>query len=221
MQTKKRSSTRKSMAELERLARERADEQASRIPWKRLLDTRNEYINWQEFYLSLRYPSFEEWKDMAAGCDDTAHLVPEVRGVMEPTKRVAPDRLADAVSRYIDWEALAYWARPVLERESELPEDVAHELRQRCPGFLEVQSGARDWQRFMWWIADHYFDDAKAGKWFDAVRMLAHRHPRAIRTMEYADHCDEVWGPSLPNPYPSFDTWRSEADCYVATTGRE
>ena len=110
---------------------------------------------------------------MAAECDDTAHLVPEVRGVMEPTKRFAPDRLADAVSRYIDWEALGYWARPVLERESELPEGVAHELAQRCPGFLEVQSGARDWQRFMWWIADHYFEDAKAGKWFDAVRMLA------------------------------------------------
>jgi hypothetical protein len=312
MQTKKRSSTRKSMAELERLARERAEEQARRIPWQHLHNTRNVYIAWQEFYLwvrsvlevenhipdwlveildkrcpgfvedekkmtakaaknrplllrledwiddhifgfaklegwfnaitfcairepryqraevcwsecverwkkarPLRYPSFEEWKDMAAECDDTAHLVPEVRGVMEPTKRVAPDRLADAVSRYIDWEALAYWARPVLEGESELPEDVAHELRQRCPGFLEVQSGARDWQRLMWWIADHYFDDAKAGKWFDAVRMLAHRHPRAIRTMEYADHCDEIWGSRLPNPYPSFDEWRNGADSYI------
>ncbi len=312
MRTKKRSSTRKSIAQIERLARERADKQARRIPWQRLLDTRNEYIDWQEFYLwvrsilevehripdwlvemlnsrcpgflenekrltpnaaknrplplsledwiddhifgfanqegwfdaitfyairepryqraevcwsecverwkkarPVRYPSFEEWKDMATGCDETAHLVPEVRGVMEPTKRVAPDRLADAVSRYIDWEALAYWARPVLERESELPEDAAHELAQRCPGFLEVQSGARDWQRFMWWIADHYFDDAKTEKWFDAVRMLAHRHPRAIRTMEYAEHCEEAWGSGLPDQYPSFDEWRSQADSYV------
>ena len=312
MRTKKRSSTRKSIARLQRLARERADAQARRIPWRRLLDTRNEYIDWQEFYLwvrsilevenripdwlleilntrcpgflenekrltpnaaknrpfplrledwidahifgfakhegwfsaitfyairepryqraevcwsqcverwkkakPLRYPSFEEWKDMAAGCDETVHLVPEARGVMEPTKRVAPDRLADAVSRYIDWEALAYWALPAMERESELPEDLAHELRQRRPGFLEVQSGARDCQRFMWWIADHYFDDAKAGNWFDAVRMLAHRHPRAIRTMEYADHCDEVWGSQLPDPYPSFEQWRSQADSYV------
>ena len=65
------------------------------------------------------------------------------------------------------------------------------------------------------WIADHYFDDAKAGKWFDAVRMLAHRHPRAIRTMEYADHCDEIWGSRLPNPYPSFDEWRNGADSYI------
>ena len=301
------------IARVQRLARERAEAQARPVPWQQLLQSRNQYIDWQEFYLwvrsvlgsenripewlieildercpgfvekeremtpkaaknrplalrledwiedhvfgfakqegwfnaityyairdpryqraevcwsqcverwkkakPLRYPSFEEWKDMAAGCDETAHLVPEVRGVMEPTKRVAPDRLAEAVSRYIDWEALGYWARPVLERESELPEDVAREFEQRCPGFLEVRSGARDWQRFMWWVADHFFDDAKREKWFDAVRMLAHRHPRAIRTLEYADHCDEVWGSRLPDPYPSFEQWRNDADSYVA-----
>src|SRR5438445_2779251 len=54
MQTKKRSSTRKSMVELERHARERADEQARGIPWQCLLHTRNEYIDWQEFYLWVR-----------------------------------------------------------------------------------------------------------------------------------------------------------------------
>ena len=54
MQTKKRSSTRKSIAQLDRLARARADEQARRIPWQRLLDNRNEYIDWQEFYLWVR-----------------------------------------------------------------------------------------------------------------------------------------------------------------------
>ena len=76
------------------------------------------------------------------------------------------------------------------------------------PGFLEVRSGTRDWQRFMWWVADRFFVDAKTEKWFDAVRMLAHRHPRVIRTVEYADHCDEVWGSRLPEAYPSFEEWR-------------
>jgi hypothetical protein len=33
--------------------------------------------------------------------------------------------------------------------------------------------------------------------------------------MEYADHCDEVWGSQLPDPYPSFDEWRSNADSYI------
>ena len=39
---------------MQRLARERADAQASRIPWQRLLRARNEYIDWQEFYLWVR-----------------------------------------------------------------------------------------------------------------------------------------------------------------------
>jgi len=43
-------------------------------------------------------------------------------------------------------------------------------------------------------------------------------HPRAIRTMEYADHCDEVWISELPSPYPSFEDWRRDADSYVELT---
>jgi hypothetical protein len=39
---------------LQRLARKRADDQARRIPWQRLLEARNEYIDWQEFYLWVR-----------------------------------------------------------------------------------------------------------------------------------------------------------------------
>jgi hypothetical protein len=33
--------------------------------------------------------------------------------------------------------------------------------------------------------------------------------------MEYADHCDEVWGLQLPDPYPSFEQWRCNADSYI------
>jgi hypothetical protein len=33
--------------------------------------------------------------------------------------------------------------------------------------------------------------------------------------MEYADHCEEVWGSRLPDPYPSFEEWRSNADSYI------
>jgi hypothetical protein len=45
---------RNTAVQLQRLARERANEQARRIPWQRLLDTRNQYIGWQEFYLWAR-----------------------------------------------------------------------------------------------------------------------------------------------------------------------
>ena len=47
-------SVRDSTTRLQRAARERADDEARRIPWQRLLDARNEYIDWQEFSLWVR-----------------------------------------------------------------------------------------------------------------------------------------------------------------------
>lgn len=303
---------------LQRAARERADNEARRIPWQRLLDARNEYINWQEFSLWVRsilevenripdwlfkilddrvpgflesekrltpkgrplflrledwiddhvfsiakqegwfnaiafyairepryqraevcwsdcverwkkakpiqFPSFDEWRDAAAHCDDTAHLLPEARKARTSAKLVAPNRLTEAASLWIDWEAFAYWARAALESKSGLPTEVASEIGSRCPGFLEANISVReqgslgrsqDWHSFMSWIADHYFQDAKTEGWFDAILVQARSHPRAIRTMEYADHCDELRSSEPPTPYPSFEDWRRDADLYV------
>lgn len=41
------------------------------------------------------------------------------------------------------------------------------------------------------WIGDHFFSEAKNEGWFDAILAQTSSHPRAIRTREYADHCDE------------------------------
>ena len=310
-----------STARLQRSARERADDEARRIPWQRLLDTQNQYIDWQEFYLWVRsilevedripdwlieilnarvpgfieteraltpkaaktrplhfrledwidehifafakqegsffaityyairdpryqraevcwsectekwkkakpiqYPSFEEWKALAAQCDETAHLVAGERKARASVKLVDPVRLSEAVARYIDYEGLAYWVRPALERGSELPPEVVLELERRLPGYFQAapeprarkQIGAtRDWEHLMLWIGDHYFQDAKTEGWFDAILVQVRSHPRAIRTMEYADHCDEVWSSEMPSPYPAFEDWRREVDSYV------
>jgi hypothetical protein len=71
------------------------------------------------------------------------------------------------------------------------------------------------WQRFMLWISDHDFSDVKREGWLDALLLRAQDHPRAIRTMEYADYREETWGSRLPEPYPSFAEWRRNADSYV------
>ena len=47
-------SVRDSTARLQRAARQRADDEARRIPWQQLYDARNQYIDWQEFYLWVR-----------------------------------------------------------------------------------------------------------------------------------------------------------------------
>jgi hypothetical protein len=102
-----------------------------------------------------------------------------------------------------------------------------YEFERRCPGFLELNAREKDsraasqvWQRLMLWIADHYFHDAKTEGWFDAILARARSHPRMIRTMEYADHCDEHWSSRMPEPYPSFENWRREADSYIEVPGK-
>ena len=168
------------------------------------------------------YPSLEQWLREAARCDESAHLLPEIRKQRECFKLVDSARLMDAVSSYIDWEAFAYWARAALEQES-VVEVVACELDARCPGFREFNARERirhgelprDWQRLMLWIRDHFFQEAKTEGWYDAIVISAGIHPRAIRTMEFADHCDEIWHEHLPISYPSFETWRRHADQYV------
>jgi hypothetical protein len=323
LQTTKNYTKRNPAAKLQRAARERADDEARRIPWQRLYDARNQYIDWQEFSLwarsilevegripdwlaeilnhrcprfvrteeeltpkaaksrplplrledwidervfdfakkegwfnaityyairdpryqraevcwsecvekwqktrPLRYPSFEEWKCMAAECDETARLVASERTARSSSKLVDPDRLSEAVARYIDWEALAYWAQPALDRCPQLPAEVVSELERRCPGFLKLnerrkgsRAASQVLEGLMLWIADHYFQDATTEGWFDAILAQARSHPRAIRTMEYADHCDELWSSRMPEPYPSSENWRREADSYVEAPG--
>ena len=168
------------------------------------------------------YPSLAQWLREAALCDESAHLLPEIREERECFKLVDPARLAEAVTRYIDWEALAYWARAALEQAS-LVEAVARELDARCPGFRDFNARERTqdgdlpqhWHRLMFWVRDHFFQEAKTEGWYNAIVISAGIHPRAIRTMEFADHCDEIWREHLPMPYPSFETWRRHADQYV------
>ena len=84
-------------------------------------------------------------------------------------------------------------------------------LRTRRVGALRNRPGVRASRHALF----NLFQNAKAEGWFDAILIQVQSHPRAIRTMEYADHCDEMWGAHLPNPYPSFEDWRRDADAYV------
>lgn len=309
-----------STIQLQRFARERADEQARRVPWKRLAEAQKQYIDWQEFYLWVRsilevegdvpdwladilnercpgflanqiqltdrrqtkplplrledwidehvfgfaqaenwfaaltyyalrdaryqraevcwsesvarwnqkkpdhYPTLEEWKREAAQCDEDAHLLPEVKEARASRKLVSSERLTEAVTDFIEWEAFAYWVRPALEAGNPLPPKVAEALARRCPGLSEPrypngrhadQIVVPDWDRLMLWIIDNCFKDAKSEGWFDAILLEARRHPRAIRTVEYAEHCEERWSSQPPTPYPSFEDWRRDADAHV------
>lgn len=172
----------------------------------------------------IRYPSFEEWKSLAANCDSRARLSPEERLVHSSSKRVDPGTLASTVSQFVDWEAFAYWGRPALEHRPDIPAEVLRELRQRCPGYLKDltnypkrQDPLQSWDHLLIWIVDHFFDDARKGGWFGAVLSEVRNHPRAIRTMEFAAHCDEIRKAEVPIPYPLLETWLQAADAYIQT----
>jgi len=313
---------RSSVIRIEQLARERAEQQARRVPWQHLHEACNQYIEWQEFFLwvrsiieseggipswlapvldercpgflptakelqpkgirtrplalrledwieehafvvakdqgwfnaityysardpryqraevcwsecvkqwkrnkPLQYPSFEEWSVMASKCDETAHLLPRERKARSSLKHAHPERLSQAVSRYLDLEALSHWAQLASDHCSELPDEVVAELNHRYPGFLGTcsQDRKRDsgtlpaaFEQLLNWGIEHCFHDAKAEGWFDAVLLQAHNHARAIRTSEYAEHCRELWMSAKgPDPFPPFEQWRHDADCYI------
>jgi hypothetical protein len=174
-----------------------------------------------------RYPTFEEWKLRGETCDDTTNLTPEIRRMRKKAKLVSRDQLLAAVADYMDWEAFAYWARAALESGEDLPAMVAQELQVRCPGYLEVRRiqgdrcSGREWEQLMGWIVDHYFQAATAEGWFAAVLLEAQNHPRAIRTKEYADHCDEIGGSCPSTEYPALVDWRNAADSYVEESGSD
>ena len=140
----------------------------------------------------IQYPSFEEWKGMAAQCDETAHLTARERKARASAKLVHPDRLTEAATRYMDCEALAYWARQALERGSEPPAEVVRELERRCPGYLdaglkapaqEASAATQEWQRLMLWIADHLLP-GRANR--GLVR--CHSHSSAEPSAGHSDH---------------------------------
>lgn len=138
--------------------------------------------------------------------------MPEIRKQRECFKLVDQTRLAEAVTRYIDWEAFAYWARPALE-QAPVVDAVVSELDARCPGFREFNTRERvrdgelpkHWHRLMLWIRGHFFQEAKTEGRFDAIVISA----------KYSSSCLDHWNGHLPIPYPSFEDWQRDADLYV------
>ena len=170
------------------------------------------------------YPSFKEWRLAAESWDAKPPRAASGRKAYEACQRVSAERLAEAVTSFMNWEAFAYWTRSALEEDEELPKVVAEELRRRCPEFLDNDKPLREtdppgkrqsFLRLMRWGEDQFFGEAKNEGWFDAIIYYARRHPRDVRTAEYWGH----WADRLRDPthgsYPSFKEWRQAADNYV------
>ena len=154
-----------------------------------------------------RYPSADEWHQDALKQNPTSAETVQL------------------VAQYIEWEAFAFWARLIAEREPELPKEVVGVIEQRCPGFLaglhteepdRIEYSTWLWRRLLAWIEIHILADAARASSLDAVRDAARSHLRGERIAEYWADCSSRCRKSPPAPYPSFEQWLRDADAYSA-----
>src|SRR5439155_1324236 len=172
------------------------------------------------------YASFEEWRRASEQCGDEVldafEMREDKRQIIKASRALGPERLAETVGQYMEWEAYTYWLRSLLEADIDLPETVSRELERRCPGFLECdqelrgtlspQDYTRRWKALLEWGENRFFAKAKREGWFDALVFHARAHPRSARTVDYwVFYWDEHWSTLPARTYPSFQEWRRAA----------
>jgi hypothetical protein len=135
--------------------------------------------------------------------------------------------VAKSVEKFIDFETLVYWLRPLFRgAKVQLPPHVALELRQESPSLLEFvsreTSGAyedksRSWRRLFNWGRDHILSRANKEGCLDCVLRQVRIHPRHVRTMIYSAFWRRSRTDNLVSPHPSFGEWRRDSESYVRT----
>src|SRR5713226_10233612 len=130
-----------------------------------------------------------------------------------------------AVEKYLDFEALVYWLRPLFRgAKVQLPPHVALELRQESPSLLEFvsreTSGAyedksRSWRRLFNWGKVHVLSHAKKEGWLDCVLRQAGIHPRHVRLVDYSALWCKSRRVNTALPYPNLRQWQRDMQGYV------
>lgn len=136
--------------------------------------------------------------------------------------------VAKAVEKFIDFEALVYWLRPLYRgAKVQLPPHVALELRQESPSLLEFvrretlaadEDKSRSWQRLFNWGKDHVLSQAKKEGWLKSVLRQASIHPCHVRMRIYSAFWSRSRADNPVSPHPSFGEWRRAAESYVRTS---
>ena len=133
---------------------------------------------------------------------------------------VAPDRLAQTITEFIEWRAFSYWLRLTVETQGGLSEPIIGILQERCPGFLEYAAAyAKDhprepeflWLRFLEWTDEKLLHGPTAEGWRHALGYYATRDPRMDQLRSHWKQCRRTWKLQPPEPFPDFESWREAA----------
>jgi len=149
-----------------------------------------------------RFPTFEAWRRQAQN--------------MRPCDKIGYRDLGKAVEKYLDWEALALWLRPLLASDVKLPRRVISELERKCPGALGAQNSgsrrtdienAKIWKNLVKWGRVHCQLQAGKEGWPDLLLQQARSHPLRVRVMSYGKHWAREQPRTGARSYPSFREW--------------
>ena len=130
---------------------------------------------------------------------------------------VAPDRLAQAITEFIEWRAFSYWLRLTVETQGGVSDPMIGILQGRCPGFLEYAAAyAKEhpreqeflWLRFLEWIDANLFHVSIGEGWRHALGYYATRDPRMDRLRSHWKQCRRAWKLQPPASFPDFESWR-------------
>lgn len=133
---------------------------------------------------------------------------------------VAPDRLAQAITEFVEWRAFSYWLRLIVETKEFVPDVMITTLQERCPGFLEYAAAyAKEhhgeteflWLRFLEWTDERLFHVSIAEGWRHALGYYATRDPRMDQIRAHWKQCRRGWKLQPPESFPSFEVWRESA----------
>jgi hypothetical protein len=133
---------------------------------------------------------------------------------------VAPDHLAKTITEFIEWRAFSYWLRLIVETQGFVSDSMTAILQERSPGFLEYAAAyAKEhprepeflWLRFLEWIDERLFQVSIDEGWRHALGYYATRDPRMDQLRAHWKQCRRAWKLQVPEPFPSFETWRESA----------
>ena len=156
---------------------------------------------------SARYPTFAEW-----------------HAKIEASSQ-SPSPVGLAAQQYVEWEALSFWVRSLVEAAREIPGVVRITLDEKCPGFIEHVMALRPlpssdpqwlWEQLLRWIETHSFNEAVREQRLDSLRDTAHRALRSERVIDYWASWTAEHTKGAPPSLPTFEQWLAEADAFVA-----
>ena len=160
------------------------------------------------------FPAFDEWWKIAQDmvlCDKISYRA-----------------LGEAVEKYLDWEAVVLWLRPLFFTNAKLPMHVVSELRRKFPGILAKQNSeirrrdqgnSKIWRRLIKWGKDHFLREVMEANSLELLLQRVRSHPLHVRLVHYGKSWARDSSGSWARSYPSFREWRRAADRYVVELG--